>query len=167
MNYAIDTAIEKETRYVIDPKDAKRVVFADNCPVQKPGKTWENIHLPDHNWDKSRTNAIMPMSHLFLEPCVTQKETIPLLLNESGMYIMPVEQSSLILHITRTGQAVMLLNLSFFEPETTSRAFNEILLLLAKPSLELVFRNRVSGKLKENFIFVTDNRPSETPASPL
>lgn len=167
VNYALDTAIGKENGYVVDSKDAKRIVLADNCPVQKPGRTWKKIHLPDHDWDQSRTNAITPMSHLFLEPCVTHKETIPLLLNESDMYITPVEDSSLILHITRTGRAVTLLNLSFFEPETTNRAFNEIFLLLTKPSLEFVFRNPVSGKLKENFIFVTDNGPSETPASPL
>jgi hypothetical protein len=167
VNYTVDTAIGKENAYVLDSKDAKRIVLADSCPVQKPGKTWKNIHLPDHDWDQSRTNAITPMSHLFLEPCVTHKETIPLLLSESDMYITPVEESSLILHVTRTGRAVTLLNLSFFEPETTSRTFNEIFLLLTKPSLDFVFRNPVSGKLKENFIFVTDNGPAESPASPL
>ena len=99
MNYTVDTAIGKENAYVLDSKDAKRIVLADSCPVQKPGKTWKNIHLPDHDWDQSRTNAITPMSHLFLEPCVTHKETIPLLLSESDMYITPVEASSLILEL--------------------------------------------------------------------
>ena len=167
VNYIVDTAIEKENSYLIDSKDAKRNVLADSCPVQKPGKTWKRIHLPDHDCDQSRTNAITPMSHLFLDTCVTHKETIPVLLNESDMYITPVEESSLVLHVTKTGRAVTLLNLSFFEPETTSRTFNEIFLLLTKPSLDFVFRNSKSAKLKENFIFVTDDGPSETPTSPL
>ena len=42
-----------------------------------------------------------------------------------------------------------------------------IFLLLSKPSFEYLFRNPVSGKLKENFIFVIDKGPSEAPASPL
>ena len=56
----------------------------------------------------------MPMSHLFLETCVTHEEPVPLLLNESDMYITPLEESSLNLHTTRTGRAITLLNLSFF-----------------------------------------------------
>ena len=48
-----------------------------------------------------------------------------------------------------------------------NRAFNEIFLLLEKPSLDCYFRNPESGKLKENFIFVVDNGPSESPSSPL
>ena len=44
VNYTVDTAIGKENAYVLDSKDAKRIVLADSCPVQKPGKTWKNIH---------------------------------------------------------------------------------------------------------------------------
>ena len=77
-------------------------MLADSCPVEKTGKTWKRIHLPDHDWDQSRTDATTPMSHLFLEPCVTHKQIIPVLLNESDMYITPVEESSLVLHVAKT-----------------------------------------------------------------
>ena len=32
-------------------KDAKAAIMADIAPVQKPGKTWKKIELPDHTWD--------------------------------------------------------------------------------------------------------------------
>ena len=39
----------------------------DNTPVQKPGKSWKKITAPDHDWDQSRTYAVTPMTHLFLQ----------------------------------------------------------------------------------------------------
>ena len=152
---------------MVDSKDAKSIVLSDSCPVQKPARTWRKLNLPDHDWDQSRTNAVTPMSHLFLETNVTRKESVPLLLTPNDVFIHPSQEQSIILHITHTGKAVTLLNLSFFEPETTNRAFNEIFLLLTKPSLDSYFRNPESRKLKVNFIFVVDNGPSESASSPL
>ena len=132
VNYIVDKAANDEA-FVIDSKDAKRIVLADCCPVQKPGKTWKQIELPDHDWDQSRTNAITPMSHLFLETNVTHQEAVPLLLTPEDCFIHSSQRDSVVLHVTRTGKAVTLLNLSYYEPETTNRAFNEIFLLLTKP----------------------------------
>ena len=126
------------------------------------------MNLPDHDWDQSRRNAITPMSHLIMENNITpHKESVPLLLTPNDIFIHPSQEKSTILHVNRTGKAVTLLNISFFEPETTKRAFNEIFLMLSKPSLDPFFRNSQSGKLKPNFIFVVDNGPSESPSSPL
>ena len=41
--------------------------------------------------------------------------------------------------VTRTGQAVMLINISFFEAETTFRGMNEIFHLLTLPELDSLF----------------------------
>lgn len=166
VNYIVDTATNDKS-FMIDSKDAKRIVLADCCPVQKPGKTWKKINLPDHDWDQSKTNAITPMSHLFLETNVTHKESVPLLLTQEDFFIHSSQRESITLHVTRTGKAVTLLNVSYYEAETTNRAFNEIFLLLTKPSLDSYFRNPDTGKLKESFVFVVDNGPSESPSSPL
>lgn len=125
---------------------------ADVSPVQKPGKTWRKIVLPDHDWNRLTHNAVTPMTHLFLKT-----ETI--LEEEEG--------SDLFSSIRRTGTAATLLNLSYFEPETVHRVFNELFLLLNNPALDHLFRNPVTGKLKEHFVFIVDNGPSEAPASPL
>ena len=57
------------------------------------------------------------------------------------------------IHITRTGQGVTLLYHSFFEPDTTFKCMNEILLLAANPSLDHLFRDKVTGGLKKEFTF--------------
>ena len=69
--------------------------------------------------------------------------------------------------VKRIGAAAILLNLSHFEPETVQRVFNEIFLLLANPALDKHFRNPDTNKLKEHFIFVVDNGPSEAPSHPM
>ena len=75
--------------------------------------------------------------------------------------------SNTVIHITRTGQAITLINPSLLERETTFRLFHEILLLLTKPSLDHFFRNQRTGKLKEELIFIVDNGPAEEPSTPL
>lgn len=42
-------------------------IKGDITPVQKPGKSWRKINAPDHDWDQSKTYAVTPMTHLFLE----------------------------------------------------------------------------------------------------
>lgn len=69
--------------------------------------------------------------------------------------------------ITRSGQVITLLYLSFFESETVFRCFNELLYLMTLPSLDSLFRNPSTGKLKDEIIFVVDNGPSEQPSSPM
>lgn len=58
-----------------------------------------------------------------------------------------------------------LINLSLYEPETVLRVFNEIFYLMSIPELDAFFRNPETLQVKEVFIFVVDNGPSEAPAS--
>ena len=115
------------------------------------GKSWLQRERPDHQFNQSRTNACTPMTHLFLETrtsdCVVASDNLTLM------------------NVVRSGQPVTLINLSFFEPETIYRCFNELFLLLTIPALDHLFRNPSSGHLKKNWIFVVDNGPSEAPAS--
>ena len=76
---------------------------------------------------------------------------------------IPVSNSSL----TRTGQAVTLLNVSFYEPETTFKCLNEILYMLTLPALDDPFRDANTGNIKREWIFVVDNGLAEQPQSPL
>jgi hypothetical protein len=56
-----------ESNCLVDSKDAKTVICGDIQPVQNPGKSWKPIIYPDHTFDQSRTNAVYPMAHLFLD----------------------------------------------------------------------------------------------------
>ena len=66
--------------------------------------------------------------------------------------------------VTRTGKAVMLVNLCFFEPETTFRGMNKVFHILTLPELDSLFRN--PGNIQA-FSFIVDNGHSEDPDSPL
>ena len=77
---------------------------------------------------------------------------------------MTVERESTTMHITRTGQGVTLIYLSFFEP---FKCMNEIFLLLVNPAFDHYFRDIQHGGLKKDFIFVVDNGPQEKPSNPL
>ena len=152
VNLTIDYAYLFPNNFMLDSKDAKAKVQSDVAPVQRPGKTWRTVNLPDHDWSKSTQTSVTPMTHLLLETDMTLQE----ITHDVDLY-----------SVRRTGKAVTFLNLSFFEPETAQRAFNEIFLLLTNPALDHYFRNPDTGKLKENFVFIVDNGPSEAPANPL
>ena len=72
-----------------------------------------------------------------------------------------------IMCITRSGQAMTFLYLSFFESETVFRCFNELLYIMTLPSFDSFFRNPSTVKLKDLIILVVDNGPSEQPSSPM
>lgn len=137
---------------MVDSRDAKAKISADVAPVQKPGKTWRNITLPDHDWSRSAHNLITPMTHLFFE---------------TDRNLEGEEDEEHYFVVRRAGAAATLLNLSYFEPETVHRVSNEILLLLINPALDKVFRNPDTGRLKEHIVFIVDNGPSEAPSNPL
>ena len=44
---------------------------------------------------------------------------------------------------------------------------NELFLLLVHPAFDHYFRDKQSGVLKKDFIFVVDNGPQEKPSNPL
>ena len=163
VNYLVDDCEAHKDSCVIDSKDAKSIVPADVAPVQKPMKTWKQRSgiLPDHDWEQGRTNAITPMAHLFMESRNVIER--PFLKEE---LILPMSNSGAVA-VTRTGKAVNLIYLSCYEPGTVFRCFNELLFLLAEPSLDSYFRNPKTKELKKTFCFVVDNGQSEQPSSSL
>lgn len=156
VNLIVDSTSLKKYSAVVISKDAKAIVCGDISPVQRPGRCWKKRTLLDHTWDQSRVNAITPMTFLFMETVITHKET----------FCNDVDTDNLV-YITRSGQAVCLLYLSSYEPDTTFKCLNELLYLLTLPSLDVLFRNPSTGKLKEEIVFIVDNRPSEQQCSPM
>ena len=138
-------AHENSGNVMVDSKDA---IQSDVCPVQKPGKTWKKIELPDHDWQRTTQTTVTPMTHLFIKTFSNLEENN-------------------VISITRSDMSATTLNVTFFEPHTVQRVFNELFLLLLKPSLDSVFRNPLTGRLKEHFVFVVDNGPAEAPSSPM
>ena len=152
MSHLADYAAKKEHTCLVLSKDAKSIVPANIMPVQLPGKTWKRVVYDDHTWDQGRLNTVVPMTFLFLRSEVIVREP-PL--------------SAPMIHITRTGKAVTLINLAHYEPGITVRCLNEIFLLIVNPCLDSCFRNLETGKLKDEMIFVVDNGPAEAPSSTL
>ncbi|CAB4029681.1 Hypothetical predicted protein [Paramuricea clavata] len=159
VNYLVDLSAENPDSHLVDSKDAKCVVCGDIDLVLRPGKSWQTFETPDHTFDQSRKNAVTPISHLLMETKVSQQITT----NDDVHCPVPCTESTI--HLTRTGQAITLINISFFEPETVFRVFNEFFYLLSLPSLDAYFRNPKTGKLKEVISFVVDNGPSEAPSN--
>ena len=141
VNLLVESCMTCESNCLID---------SDIQPVQNPGKSWKPITYPDHTFDQSRTNAVYPMAHLFLDN--NQKVC---------------EDDAKTIEITRTGRPVLLINIAFFEHETTFRAMNEFLYLLTEPSLDKIFRNVKTGQLKSIFAFLVDIGHGEDLDSPL
>ena len=135
-------------------KDAKAIVLADIAPVQHPGHSWKPRELPDHSWDQSRTNAITPMTFLFINTRVTSSSLVE-------------GDNDAVEYITRSGQGVTLLYLSFFEPDTTFKCMNEIFYLFTLPALQQHFEDCATGHIKKELVFVVDNGPQEKPSNPL
>lgn len=101
------------------------------------------------------------MTFLFLQTRVNQ-------LPASSVNSLDIQvYDSTILQLTRTGQSVTLLNLSFYEPDTTFKCLNEICYLLSLPELDTFFRYSITHTLKKEFVFVVDNGPAEQPSGSL
>ena len=78
---------------------------------------------------------------------------------------LPLTAPSSGISVTRLGKGINLIYLSHYEPETVFRQLNQILFLMVQPCFDKCFRNAKTGKLKQNFIFIVDNGPSEQPSS--
>ena len=158
VNYIVDNTDGLSTLVV--SKDSKAIVPADIPPVQCSGRTWQKRIDPDHTWDQSRNNSITPMTFLFLQckatPCTTNISEMTLPLGNVAM-----------VQLTRTGQPVTFLYLSFYEPETTFKCLNELLFMLTLSGLDAFFRSSATGNLKKEFVFIVDNGPSEQPSCPM
>ena len=158
VNLKVESTVDLAPCVVVS-KDAKAIILADSSPVQRPGHSWSKKQLhPDHTWDQSRTNAVTPMTFLFLKPVIST-----LTCDQVESLDIPVSQTTT-LQVTRSGQGVTLLNLSFFEPDDTFKCFNEIF-LLSIPALDPFFRDRSTKKLKKQFTFIVDNGPAEQPSA--
>lgn len=120
VNYIVNGSLDREQSEVIS-KDTKAIVLADIAPVQHPGHSWKLRELPDHTWDQSRTNAVTPMTFRFLTTEVSETVSV---------------DGNCVKYVTRTGQGFTLLCLSFFEPGTSFKCMNEILVLLDHPGLD-------------------------------
>ena len=101
------------------------------------------------------------MTFLFMDTYITHREVH---VESSEDTVVHTDN---VMCITRSGQAMTLLYLSFFESETVFRCFNELLYIMTLPSLDSFFRNPSTGKLKDEILLVVDNGPSEQPSSPL
>ena len=150
VNNIIDT--RTETVAAIS-KDAKVSITADCSPVQNPGKSWKKLEFPDHTFDQSRTNQVTPMTFLCLE---TKYSSDPVTIKGESINI-----------ITRSGQGVTFLYLSFFEPDTAVKCLNEVLYLITLPKIRHFFINTETGKPKKEIVFVVDNGPQEKPSNPI
>ncbi len=161
VNLLLEDAEGGDNDQMIDSRDAKSAICGDIPPVQLPGKSWKSIIYPDHTFDQGRSNAVYPKTHLFMDASKYQPSSEEK--TENDNLTSNVEERV----VTRTGQAVMLVNTAFFEPETTFRAMNEIFHMLTLPELDKIFRNPTNGNIKSLFNFIVDNGPSEDPDSPL
>ena len=159
VNYLVGSSAQNPDSRLGDSKDAKCVLCGDIDPVLRPGKSWQTFETPDHTFDQSQKNAVTPISHLFVETKVIQQRNLNVDVH------CPVLCTESTIHLTRTGQAIRLINISYFEPETVFRVFNEFFYLVSVLSLDAHFRNPKTGKLKEIISFVADNGPSEAPSN--
>ena len=128
-------------------KDAKAIVPTDIAPVQRPGNSWKSrLELPDHSWNQSRTKDVTPMTFLFLKT-----KTVPYVSPASSVQALDMHISnSTVLQLTRTSQSVTLINLSFYEPDSTFRCFNEICYMLTLTELDIFFRDLCLEYLKRS-----------------
>ena len=67
VNLTLDLSHVYPDNIMVDSKDTKAKLHSDVSPVQKPGKTWRKIILPDHDWNRLSHNAVTPMTHLFVK----------------------------------------------------------------------------------------------------
>ncbi|CAC5400242.1 unnamed protein product [Mytilus coruscus] len=110
-----DISAENTDDTCIDSKDAKAAV---RCNNSLGGKTWVVCEAPDHDWNQSRTNAITPMGHLFLETKIVK--TLPDNLSlELKINFVEIVHASVNLHIQRLG--IIKSSSIFKEPEAGSQ----------------------------------------------
>ena len=138
-------AFKSSETTVFDSKDAKCIFCADISSVQKPGKTWKNLSgtLLDNEWNQSCTNAVTPTTHLFLEKSLQETQRVC------------------------TGKGVVLINLSYFERSSSFLSLNEFFKLIIHVDMDHIFKNRQTGTLKQEIVFLVDNGPAKSPSSVL
>ena len=125
----------RSDRTAVISKDAKTGITADCSPVQNPGKNWKKLEIPDHTFDQSRTNQVTPMTFLCLE---TKSTGDPVTVRGDSIKL-----------VTRTGQGVTFLYLSFFEADSTIKCLNEVLYLITLREIRHFFYRHYNRQTKE------------------
>ena len=134
INLILDSS-QDLSQCLIVSKDAKTIIPTDIAPVQRPGPTWKShLELSDHSWDQSRTNSVTPMTFLFMDTKTVQCQSPVSFVQTLDMHA----SESTMLHLTRSGQCVTLINLSFYEPDTTFKCLNELCYLLTLTELDVI-----------------------------
>ena len=105
LTFFVSWHIRTQTVISLSP-EMLNVVVSDIPPVLKPGRLWKKQVYPDHTFDQSRNNAVMPVSHLFLETRITTPPPL-----SEGCFSVPNTSASI--HVTRTGKAVKIVNYLF------------------------------------------------------
>lgn len=102
--------------------------------------------------------TITTITHLFLRTVETDR-SVSINSNEriKELRLSCKGRQETVIHLKQTGNAVSVLNLAHYEPETIFRQVNEFLYLFTLPSLNQFFRDPKTGKLNGNIIFVVDN----------
>ena len=101
VNHIVDASQELSSSLVVS-KDAKAIIPGDIAPGQHSGHSWKKRDiLPDHTWDQSRTNAVTPMTFLFLETRSTGATT-------HAVEEISIPVSSTTIRLTRSGQGATL-----------------------------------------------------------
>ena len=98
------------------------------------------------------------MTHLLLETDETRR-TISLNKHPrlQELFLSSLPRSDVILHIKGTERAIIMFNLSHYQPETIFRSVNEFLYMITLPSLDSCFQNPDTGKFKQVLLsFVND-----------
>ena len=88
-----------QSHSLVASKDAKAIIPADIVPVQRPGHSWNSrLELNDHTWNQSQSNAVTPMTFLFLITSVNQLPATTVECLETQV------SDTTTLYLTRTGQ---------------------------------------------------------------
>ena len=98
------------------------------------------------------------MTHLLLETDETRRM---ISLNKhpklQELFLSSLPRSDVILHIKGTERAIIMFNLSHYQPETIFRSVNEFLYMISLPSLDSCFQNPDTGKFEQVLLsFVND-----------
>lgn len=102
-------------------RDNKAKVHCDCEVVQRPSKSWIKINYSDHDWQKSTDKTLTLTTYQFVNLTDVAKQEII----QSEICGIPVSRTRV------TGPAVTIVKMSFFEPESCFRHFNELLYIMS------------------------------------
>ena len=102
-------------------RDNKAKVHCDVEVVQRASKSWVKVQYSDHNWEKSSERTLTPTTYQFVNLTELSKQEVLL----SEIDGIPLVKTRV------TGEALTLIQASFFEPESCFRHLNELLYVMS------------------------------------